>query len=205
MDGEELLKAHYCAEDIDPRSENYSKMRKSVFLALERMIIELDQLAPFFGYTPGDLEIRVFEGLRDMATQKELFDTCLAGILKNNPEISQEAAYQETSKWISPYINNVPTHTTGAAIDMHLFNNTTNSFCNMGRFNRGIVGPTFMHHNSLTEEQCNNNRLLFLMAATKADLTNYVYEFWHDSMVKIDAAYWRETNPELCIAIYNSL
>ena len=71
-------------------------VRQSVFDALVRMIAELDTLAPSFNFKAGDLEIRLFEGLRDMATQKELFETTMTEIMKSNPTMSPEEAYQET-------------------------------------------------------------------------------------------------------------
>jgi len=204
MDGQELVEAHASVEDIDPRSPQHSKMRKGVFECLTRMITELDRLAPLFGYEPGDLEIRLFEGLRDIATQKQLFDTTLESIMKNNPTMTHEEAYRETSQWVSPYINNVPVHTTGAAIDIHLWNKKTHTFCDMGRFNRDTVAPTFTNYNLLTPQQC-KNRLLFTIAATQAGLTNYVYEFWHFSYGDRYASYWRESHPALRSAIYGSV
>lgn len=201
MNDEELLLAHECIEDIDTRSPEHSKIRVSLFCALECMIEELDKLAVDFGYEVGSLEIRLFEGLRDLATQKELFDTKMAIITANNPGMTHEQAYAETSKWVSPYIDNVPPHSTGGAIDIHLWNNATQSFCDMGRFNKGgSVAPTFSTDTAINEEQ-QKNRLLFLIAATCAGLTNYSFEFWHFSLGDRYAAYWRN---EVC-ARYESL
>ena len=192
MSDAELPLAHESVRDIDSRSEQHGCMRASVFNALANMIDELDTLAVDFGYEAGSLEIRVFEGLRDLATQKELFDTKMAVIVENNPAMTHEQAYAETSKWVSPYINNVPPHSTGAAIDIHLWNNKTNSFCDMGRFNvGGSLAPMFSTDSRLNKEQ-RQNRLLFLIAATGAGLTNYSFEFWHFSLGDRYAAYWRD-------------
>ena len=205
LSDQELPAAHYAPEDIDPRAPSYSMVRKSVFEALMRMVQELDTLAPHFGYEAGDLEIKLFEGLRDIATQKELFDTKFAAIRAHNPHLSLEQAYIETSKWVSPYIDNVPTHSTGAAIDIVLWSKKKNRFCDMGRFNVGGVNAlTFSEDATLTTEQ-RNNRLLFLIAATRAGLTNYLYEFWHFSYGDRYARYWRESDPKKRIARYGSL
>lgn len=201
MNDEELLLAHECADDIDTRSPQHGTMRSSLFYALESMIKELDKLAVDFGYEVGFLEIKVFEGLRDLATQKELFNSKMEIIMANNPGMMHEQAYAETSKWVSPYIDNVPPHSTGGAIDIHLWNNATQSFCDMGRFNKGgSVAPTFSTDTAINKEQ-QKNRLLFLIAATRAGLTNYSFEFWHFSLGDRYAAYWRN---EVC-ARYESL
>ena len=192
MSDTELPLAHESIEDIDSRSDQHGCMRASVFQALVTMIVELDLLAVDFGYEVGSLEIKVFEGLRDLGMQKKLFDNKMAMIMTNNPIMTYEQAYAETSKWVSPYIDNVPPHSTGAAIDIHLWNNKTHSFCDMGRFNKGgSLAPTFSSDSRITEQQ-QKNRLLFLIASTRAGLTNYSFEFWHFSLGDRYAAYWRD-------------
>jgi len=204
MEGEELLQAHEFPEDIDPRASTHGMVRQGVFDALGRMIDELDKLAPQFGYTAGELEIRLFEGLRDLETQKQLFDDLMEEIKTKNPHLTEQEVYQETARWVSPYKDNVPAHSTGGAIDIHLFSNKKKAFCPMGRFNQsGSLAPTFSTDVKLSqEEQC--NRLLMLTAATRAGLTNYVYEFWHYSLGDRYAAYWRIANPETRNAQYGS-
>ncbi len=205
MEDDLLLKAHSCKEDIDPRGEKYSFVRKSVYDALCRMVKELDNLAPSFGYEVHELQIKLFEGLRDLSTQKQLFDFKLEELRKKNPELTEEQLYEETSKWVSPYINNVPTHSTGAAVDIALYSKKAEKFCDMGRFNTsGPAAPTFSDSPSLTQEQ-QKTRLLFLIAATKAGLINYLYEFWHFSYGDKYAAYWRETDIVNRVAKYNSI
>ncbi len=201
----ELAAAHQCPEDIDPRGPGYAKMRTSVFTALVRLITELDRLAPAFGYAPNTLEIHLFEGLRDLATQKELFDAKLASLRKEKPQLSFEEAYQETCTWVSPYQNNVPTHSTGAAIDILLWNRATKSYCDMGRFNVGGSGaPTFSDAPEVTDLQ-KRNRIFLIAAAIRAGLTNYLYEFWHFSVGDRYAAYWTTPAGQVPVARYNSL
>lgn len=205
MSEAELLLAHDAPGDIDPRSTRYSLVRKSVYEALERMIDELDTLAPEFGYKKGSLQIKLFEGLRDLAMQKHLFDEKMASILKENPTMSEQDAYSETCKWLSPYINNVPVHSTGAAVDIHLWNSETKSFCYMGRYNTsGATAPMFSEDEKVSDAQ-KNNRLLFLIAATRAGFTNYPNEFWHFSLGDRYSAYWRESNSELRCSCYGAI
>lgn len=204
MEGEYLIKAHQYKEDIDPRAENYSMIRKSVFDSLIRAIDILDKIAPEFGYEKGEMEIYLFEGLRDIATQKVLFDSCKQRIAKENPNLTQEQLYNHTCKYVSPYINNIPTHSTGAAIDIALYSNKKGVFCDMARFNHsGQIAATFSTDLQITNLQ-KKNRLFLLIAATKAGLTNYLFEFWHYSLGDRYAAYWRETDSSKQIAIYGA-
>jgi D-alanyl-D-alanine dipeptidase len=205
MSEEELPLAHEYLEDIDPRSEKHSLVRKRVFDCLSHMIQELDEIAPDFGYAKGDLEIRLFEGLRDLATQKKLFDTKLTELLQASPIITHDQAYKETCKWVSPYTDNVPVHSTGAAIDIALWSKKLQNFCDMGRFNvGGTLAPTFSQDSQLSAQQA-NNRLLFLVAAARAGLVNYLYEFWHFSLGDKYAAYWLESNVTSRLAFYGSV
>ncbi len=199
MNEEELILAHQCPEDIDPRSSGHIFVRKSVYKSFVRMLDELDRLSPLFEYEAGDLCIKVFEGLRDLETQKILFDKCLHSIMQKNSSLTYAQAYNQTCTWVSPYINNVPTHSTGAAVDFHVWSNKKQQFCSMGRFNVGnSSAPTFS--DSLTEEQI-TNRFLLIIAATEAGLTNYVYEWWHYSHGDRYACYWQTASN----AWYNSL
>lgn len=202
MEESEFSLAHQCKEDIDPRAARHAEVRKSVFEVLKKMIDELDKIAPAFGYEPGDLEIKLFEGLRDIATQKKLFDTKMESILKSNPGMTQEEAYAETSKWVSPYKNNVPTHSTGAAIDIHIWSKKLQKFCDMGRFNGygNDLAPIFSQNPQLTETQA-MNRFMLITAATSAGLVNYIYEWWHFSLGDRYSAFWLSKD----FAIYNSI
>ena len=60
-------------------------------------------------------------------------------------------------------------------------------------------GPTFSEH--ITDKQ-KLHRLYCLVAAEKAGLTNYVYEFWHFSSGDRYDAYWKKLNPNERKALY---
>lgn len=185
---------------------NASKMRASVFLKLQGMIDQLDKLAIGFGYKPGQVDILVFEGLRDLGTQKMLFDKKLEEILLLNPDMSFEMAEKETAKWVSPVKNNTPVHSTGAAVDVRLWDNKNNCFLDLGPFGviwgHAQVAPTFSE--GITDTQ-KNNRLYCLIAAERAGLTNYVYEWWHFSFGDRYDVYWKDQNGQEKIALYGSV
>lgn len=152
--------------------EGWSKVRVGLYQKLLKM---LDLL-------PDNIGIAYFEGFRTLSKQKEYFD-------KKFLEISQvisnkDQAYLETTKHVSPFIDNIPTHATGAAIDMTLFyvNNVNKSLLDMGKFD------VIFGHNDQQETFSTNttdlqkaNRFLLINAAIKAGLANYGFEWWHYS------------------------
>lgn len=74
----------------------------------------------------------------------------------------------------------------------------------MSRFNKsGSSTPTFSTDPKLSEQDL-RNRLLMLIAATRAGLTNYTNEFWHYSLGDRYASYWRVADPKARIARYGS-
>lgn len=185
---------------------NASKMRASVFFKLQEMIGQLDNLAIDFGYEPGQVDILVFEGLRDLGAQKMIFEKKLEEILLLNSDMSFEMAEKETAKWVSPVKNNTPVHSTGAAVDIRLWDKKHNCFLDLGPF--GVIwgdsqlAPTFSE--GITDAQ-KNNRLYCLIAAERSGLTNYVYEWWHFSFGDRYDVYWKDENGQERIALYGSV
>jgi zinc D-Ala-D-Ala dipeptidase len=152
--------------------EGYSKVRRSVY---EKLVKMLDAL-------PKNIGIAYFEGFRPLHKQKEYFDNKLKEVMETIKDKHQ--AYQETCKHVSPFIDNVPTHTTGAAIDMTLFEvkEGREELIDMGKFDV-IFGPndqqeTFSKNTTPTQRA---NRLMLLEAAATAGLVNYGFEWWHYS------------------------
>ncbi len=174
---------------------NASKIRCTLFDCLALMLCKLDDLAGAFDRTPGYIAIKVFEGLRDINLQRQLFNGKVQQIQAAMPGISQEDAQKEASKWISPVNNNVPAHSTGAAIDFGLWCNNKSAYVDMGIL--GTIwehnpGPeTFSDADGVSDEQ-KINRLYCLLAAHRAGLTNYFYEFWHYSVGDRYDAYFKQ-------------
>jgi zinc D-Ala-D-Ala dipeptidase len=182
---------------------NASKMRSAIFARLVTMVTHLDDLSQPFGYQPGQVAIKLFEGLRDLKTQEQLFNKKVQEILTQNISLTQEEAEKEASKWVSPIKNNVPVHATGAAVDIRLWDTKNQEFLDMGIF--GVIwganpgAPTFSE--SITDTQ-KKNRLYCLLAARRAGLVNYSYEFWHYSAGDRYAAYWQEQDAAKRCTLY---
>ena len=183
-----------------------SKIRIDVYKRLEKMILQLDELATLFNYKSGKISIKVFEGLRDLKTQEMLFKNKFNEIKAQNPLLSDESVEIETAKWVSPYKNNVPVHSTGAAIDIRLWNEETNDFVDLGKF--GVIWGENKEAQTFSEnisEAQKLNRLYLLIAALNSGLINYVYEHWHFSAGDRYAAYWQGKDVNKRMAYYGSI
>lgn len=152
--------------------DGYSKVRLGVYKKLLKML----------EFLPGHIGIAYFEGLRPLYKQKEYFDKIFKEILSKVHD--KEIAYQETTKYVSPFIDNVPTHATGAAIDITLFSikDKQAEMMDMGKFDV-IFGPndqqeTFSENTTIEQRK---NRLILFDAAAKAGLASYGFEWWHYS------------------------
>jgi len=201
-----LLDKPFYGPEYNSGLPNASKIRNELYARLVGMIHYLDELSVFFGYKPGQVSIKVFEGLRDLKTQEILFQNKLDEIKVSNPDFTQQEAEAETAKWVSPVKNNVPPHSTGAAIDIRLWNEATQDFIDLGKF--GVIWGENKHAETFSEDCTDSqklNRLYLLMAAAKAGLVNYTYEYWHFSYGDRYATYWQESDPAKRIAVYGSL
>lgn len=150
-----------------------SMVRKGVYECLLKMLQHL----------PQNIGIAYQEGWRPLSVQKKYFDEKFLKLLAKYG--NAEIAYTETSKYVSPFIENVPTHCTGAAIDMTLF--VTNKAGEVSLMDLGMFDTVYEENNheetfseNVTDEQL-KNRMLLLRAATEGGLVNYGYEWWHYS------------------------
>lgn len=152
--------------------DGYSKVREGVYNILVKMLEIL----------PSNIGIAYFEGFRPLSKQKEYFDDKLKEILEIVPD--KELAYTEASKHIAPFINNVPPHSTGGAIDITLFaiKDGHEDLMDMGKFDV-IFGPNDQQEtfSTNTTDVQKENRLLLLEATIKAGFVNYGFEWWHYS------------------------
>lgn len=183
-----------------------SKIRSLIYKKLETLLKHLDELSPRFGYEKGSISIKVFEGLRDLKTQELLFKNKFNEIKALDTSKSDEEVELETSKWVSPYKNNIPVHSTGAAIDIRLWNENINDFVDLGKF--GVIWGNNKEAQTFSENITDSqklNRMFLLIAAAKSGLINYVYEWWHFSAGDRYAVYWQEKESNKRIAFHGPI
>lgn len=152
-------------------------------------------------YLPESVGLAIFEGLRPLWKQKEYFVKKFKELktlrqAQGEREIGidtdkkltyedLEQVYSQTSKLVSPFIDNIPVHCTGAAIDFMPFKfneDGSKELLDLGKF--GVIFGENKHAQTLSEnvtDEQKKNRYMLLAAAAKAGLVNYGYEWWHYS------------------------
>lgn len=196
----------FASPDFNSGFAAASKVRAKIFARLELMVEYLDALAKKFGYEPGQIEIKVFEGLRDLKTQAMLFHNKMAEIRTANKNMTEDELFAETCKWVSPVKDNIPVHSTGAAVDIRLWDTKNKQFLDMGPFGviwgKNTVAPTYSE--GLTPAQ-QNNRLYLQVAAAHAGLVNYPWEWWHFSSGDRYAQLWQPLDSHRSITAYGAV
>ena len=160
-----------------PNNTDYTKLRKSVYEKLKQAQKLL----------PKGLRFCLYDGYRSLQLQKMLFDNRFEKIKKQHTDWSQEQIFLETTKLVSPVINqdgtkNIPPHSTGDAIDISLIDEQGNSV------DMGIHPKDWMEDNdgsiSLTSSliisaEAQNNRKIMSDALSAVGFVNYPTEYWH--------------------------
>ncbi|TDG95647.1 M15 family metallopeptidase [Cardinium endosymbiont of Culicoides punctatus] len=137
------------------------------------------KLLAMLDFLPKNVGIAYFEAFRPLSKQKQYFDRKFREILSKVQ--NKEIAYQEASKYVSPFIDNIPPHVTGAAIDMMLFviNGQREELMDMGTCS--IAKNQHETFSEKTSKKQRENRLILLHAAIQAGFINYGFEWWHYS------------------------
>ena len=152
------------------RNDEYFKVRRGLLSSLVKML----------SFLPNDIGIAYFEGYRPLSKQKEYF---IHKYRELRAQLSPSEAYQEASKYVSPFIENIPVHCTGGAIDISLFKIDHPAYLlDLGKFGT-LWGPNEQSHSfceTISTKQ-EEHRVLLFEAAKTANLVNYGYEWWHFS------------------------
>ncbi len=185
------------------------KMRQRLLHALVALLQMLEKNAAEFGFEADKIEIKVFEALRDINTQAFILQSKINDLLAKDKTLSPEEAEKEAYRWVSPVKNNIPVHTTGAAIDIRLMHQ--GALIDMGPF--GVVwgndssAPTFSENLTLTQKM--NRLFLHKSVHDVADpnlrLYNYAWEYWHFSIGDRYAQFLEHEDPSLRKAIYGAI
>lgn len=148
----------------------HSMVRKGVYLRLLRMLEIL----------PEDVGIAYSKGFKPLSQQKESFDAAMRAELSNNK--SPREAYKSALQSVSTFIDNIPAHSTGGAIDMMLFRIKEKKvvLLDMGAYgaNAGEQSETFARDTTPLQRR---NRMMLLKAAVEAGFVNSGFTWWHFS------------------------
>jgi len=160
-----------------PNNKDYTKMRKTVY---EKLLQAQESL-------PKGFKFCLYEAYRSLRLQKMLFDKrykIVAGLHKN---WSHEQIFTETTRLVAPVINldgsqNIPPHSTGAAIDVYLIDDQ-NNLVNMGirtdEWLQDTDGSLSLTDSKKISAEAKRNRKIMSKALSKVGFINYRGEYWH--------------------------
>jgi len=180
-----------------PDNTNYTKVRQTIYNKLKQAQAML----------PDGLKFRLYEGYRSLELQQKIFQERYASLQKENPKLTHQQIFIESTKFVSPVTNldgskNIPPHATGAAIDVYLIDKE-GKVLDMGihlddTYNdlKGIYCKTESH---VISAKAREYRTIMGKALQAVGFVNYPTEYWHWSY---GDRYWAyQTHQKF--AIYN--
>lgn len=189
----------YGPPPLDANNTNYTKIRKTVY----------DKLLKAQTLLPNGLTFRLYEGYRSLELQQNIFQERYNRLRKENPRLSHQQLFIESTKFVSPVTNldgskNIPPHSTGAAIDVYLVDkhgrivdmgiSLDDSYSDL----KGIYCKT---DSQVISEQAKAYRRIMGKALQSVGFVNYPTEYWHWSY---GDRYWAyQTNQKF--AIYDTV
>lgn len=160
-----------------PNNTDYTKIKKTVY----------EKLKQAQSLLPQGLHFCIYEGYRSLQLQKMLFDTRFEKIKKLYPTWSQDEIFTETTKLISPVVNqdglkNIPPHSTGGAIDVYLIDDKGIAI-DMGihpeDWMKDDDGSLSLTSSSVISIEAQKNRKIMSNVLEALDFVNYPTEYWH--------------------------
>jgi D-alanyl-D-alanine dipeptidase len=159
-------------------NQDYTWMRHSVFSKLKLAQSRL----------PSGLRICLYEGLRSIHLQRQLFEERWEKVKALRPNDSHEEIFNEVIQMVSPVTLldgslNVPPHSTGAAVDVYLVRSSDASPVDMGILAKDwmtdVTGVLSYTHSKLISEEARLHRQILSQCMEAVDFVNYPTEYWH--------------------------
>lgn len=160
-----------------PNNTDYLKLRKTAY----EKLIQAQKLLP------KGLHFCIYEGYRSINLQKMLFDNRFTKVKQHHPTWSDAQIFTETTKWVAPIINqdgsqNIPPHSTGAAMDVYLINDKREAI-DMGIHPKDWMtdndGSVSLTSSKVISVEAQKNRKIMCDALSKVGFVNYPTEYWH--------------------------
>ncbi len=181
-----------------PNNTSYTYLRKTVY----------DKLKEANEQLPKGMNICLYEGCRSLELQEMIFDEHHENIQSRHPDWSLDDIFNETIKLVSPVTNkdgsqNIPPHSTGAAIDVYLIDDEGRAF-DMGIHPKDWMqdkdGVLSFTDSNLISDAAKINRRIMSHVLSNAGFVNYPTEYWHWSY---GDRYWAFVKNQP-VAIYGS-
>jgi len=182
-----------------PNNKDYTKIRKTVY----EKLLEAQKVLP------KNLKFCVYEGYRSLKLQEQLFKDQYNTLKRNHPSWDHKILFDETTKLVSPTVNfdgsqNIPPHSTGAAIDIYLIDNDEN-VVDMGlmvaNWMQDVDGSLSQTSSSKISDDAKKNRTIMSRALQSVGFVNYPGEYWHWSY---GDRYWAYCSKEQ-FALYDTV
>lgn len=160
-----------------PNNQDYFYLRKTVY----------DKLRQAQSQLPKGYHFCLYEGYRSIALQKMIFDKQYANVKQRHPDWSEKNIFLETTKLVSPVINldqtqNIPPHSTGAAIDVYLLDEEGKAV-DMGIHPKDWMldkeGQLSLTDSVVISESAKKHRQIMRDVLSAAGFVNYPTEYWH--------------------------
>lgn len=160
-----------------PNNTDYTKLRKTIY----------DKLVQAQALLPKGVKLCVYEGHRSLNLQRMLFENNFAQVREAHPDWTEDQVFDETTKLVSPLTNkdgsqNIPPHSTGAAVDIYLIDGQGNPL-DMGLLvkdwiedKEGLLSQTDSQHIS---DKARQNREMMSKVLSFVGFINYPTEYWH--------------------------
>lgn len=162
-----------------PQTEpDYCWLRRGVY---ERLLRVQQSLPP-------GLHLRLYEGLRSLAIQRQLFDEEKARVAAAHPELSAREVHERATVLVSPPVHwdgmpNLPPHSTGGAVDIEIVDDA-GRVIDFGMETQDWIRVPAEFCETRYEglpPEAKRNRLLLCEAMEAQGFVNYVREWWHYS------------------------
>jgi D-alanyl-D-alanine dipeptidase len=198
----DLKEQHLIAFGPSPEVQNnidYTKIRNTVYQKLLEAQKKLSK----------NLRFCIYEGYRSLKLQAKLFDDRYNILKHDYPNWDHTKLFIETTKLVSPIMNfdgsqNIPPHSTGAAIDIYLTDNIGNEV-DMGilvkDWMKDIDGSLSEINSERISDEAKKNRSIMSCALQSVGFVNYLGEYWHWSY---GDRYWAYCSGEK-FALYGSV
>lgn len=160
-----------------PNNTDYTKMRKSVY----------EMLVAAQAMLPQGLKFCLYEGYRSLTLQEKLFNERYDVVKNMHSTWTHTEAFIETTRLVSPVINldgtqNIPPHSTGAAVDVYLIN-SAHEIIDMGirvdEWMKDVDGSLSLTDSKTISASAHQYRNIMNHVLTEVGFVNYPTEYWH--------------------------